>query len=66
MRILASRDGLALMFTLMVRSGGLCPKCFQGTRVTSERWARCRECGERVERRDMDEVAAELREEMTS
>ena len=27
------------------------PKCGHGTRVLSKGWAKCKECGERVERR---------------
>ena len=39
---------------ILLKQGDLCPKCFQGTRATSKRWARCRECGERVERKTLD------------
>ena len=34
----------------LVSIGAMCPKCGHGTRVTSKRWARCKQCGERVPR----------------
>lgn len=59
---LATRTGINLMGALLMGSGAMCPKCCHGTRVTSKRWARCKKCGERVARRDMKDVAAEIRE----
>jgi uncharacterized protein (DUF983 family) len=59
--LLAHRDGLPLVTALLIGSGGMCPDCGHGTRATSKRWAKCKQCGKRVARRSMDEVAAELR-----
>ena len=59
---LATKTGINLMGALLMGSGAMCPKCCHGTRVTSKRWARCKKCGERVERRKMEDVAAEIRE----
>ena len=58
---LATATGINLMGALLMGSGAMCPKCCHGTRVTSKRWARCKKCGERVPRRKMEDVAAELR-----
>ena len=49
--VLAHRVGLGVVLGLLVTSGAMCLKCGYGTRVTSKRWARCKQCGERVERR---------------
>jgi tRNA(Ile2) C34 agmatinyltransferase TiaS len=58
--ILANRTGIAVVATLLMGSGAMCPTCGHGTRVTSKRWAKCKKCGERVARRDMEAVSAEL------
>lgn len=50
---LATKPGLQLFVALLVHQGAMCPKCIFGTRVTSKRWARCKKCGERVERRPL-------------
>ena len=50
---LATKDGLELFVGLLFHVGAMCPKCSYGTRVTSKRWAKCKKCGERVERREM-------------
>jgi hypothetical protein len=50
---LATKDGLELFVGLLFHIGAMCPKCSYGTRVTSKRWAKCKKCGERVERREM-------------
>ena len=47
-RPLAHKDGINLIFGLLMASGAMCPKCGFGTRVTSKNWARCKKCGERV------------------
>lgn len=60
-RLLAHRDGVALMLTLLMGSGAMCPSCGHGTRVTSKRWARCKACGKRVSRRARDDVANEIK-----
>ena len=50
---LANSNHLALVLACMMFSGGMCPKCGHGTRVTSKRWAKCKKCGKRCERRDL-------------
>ena len=54
--VLARRDGVGLVFALLVLQGAACPKCGHGTRATSKRWARCKACGHRVERRPLPRV----------
>lgn len=54
---LATLGGIELMLALMVGSGGMCIKCGHGTRVTSKRWAKCKSCGHRNQRRPMEDVA---------
>ena len=49
---------LALM--LLVGSGAMCPKCGYGTRATSKRWAKCKKCGHRVERKPMEQIAQQF------
>jgi predicted Zn-ribbon and HTH transcriptional regulator len=55
-RPLAHKDGITLVFGLLMASGAMCPKCGFGTRVTSKKWARCKKCGERVERVKMSDI----------
>ena len=55
-RPLAHKDGIRLVFVLLMASGAMCPKCGFGTRVTSKRWAHCKKCGERVERVKMSDI----------
>lgn len=55
---LARKDGIALVLGLLLGAGAMCPKCGFGTRVTSKRWAKCKRCGERVERRPMPSLTA--------
>ena len=50
---LATKRGMELMVEILFHTGAMCPKCCFGTRVTSKRWARCKRCGERVERREL-------------
>ena len=50
---LATQQGLDMMLTLLVHTGAMCPKCGFGTRRTSKRWAKCKKCGERVERKEL-------------
>ena len=50
---LATKRGLEMMLTLLFHTGAMCQKCCFGTRVTSKRWAKCKKCGERVERREL-------------
>ena len=47
---LATMTGLGLVLGILLRDGAMCPKCGHGTRATSKRWARCKKCGERVQR----------------
>jgi len=51
--LLATRQGVELVIGILVYMGAMCPKCAFGTRVTSKRWARCKRCGERVERKSL-------------
>lgn len=51
-----AKDGIKLVFGLLMASGAMCPKCGFGTRVTSKKWARCKKCGERVERVKMSDI----------
>ena len=53
---LCTEEGLALFVGLLSYSGAMCPKCGHGTRRTSKRWAKCKKCGERVERRSLDSI----------
>ena len=53
---LAHKDGPALLMALLFYQGAMCPKCGHGTRVTSKRWAKCKKCGEKVERRELPKV----------
>ena len=48
---LAHKKGIGLVLGIMIYKGDMCHKCGHATRVTSKRWARCKKCGERVERR---------------
>ena len=50
LKILAHQDGLALVCGLLRYSGAMCP-CGSGTRKTSKRWAVCKACGTRIERK---------------
>ena len=50
---LATKQGLELFISALFHVGAMCPKCGFGTRVTSKRWATCKKCGERVERREL-------------
>lgn len=58
MGILAHKDGAPLVIGLLLAKGALCPECGHATRVTSKRWAKCKQCGARVERKTWDEVTA--------
>lgn len=55
-RPLAHKTGIQVVLGLLVASGGMCPKCGFGTRVTSKNWARCKKCGERVKRVKMSDI----------
>ena len=57
LKILAHKDGLALVYGLLLYSGAMCP-CGSATRKTSKRWARCKKCGARIERKPYPERAA--------
>ena len=48
---LATENGLQKVLGVLLYLGAMCPKCGHGTKVTSKRWAKCKRCGERVERR---------------
>lgn len=62
-RPLAHKDGIRLVFGLLMASGAMCPKCGFGTRVTSKKWARCKKCGERVERVKMEDIKVVRRQQ---
>lgn len=48
---LCKRPHMELFLAILVSTGAICPECGHGTRVTSKRWARCKKCDKRVERR---------------
>jgi tRNA(Ile2) C34 agmatinyltransferase TiaS len=50
---LAHRAGIAAFFGALYHMGALCPKCESATRPTSKKWAKCKKCGERVERKEL-------------
>lgn len=60
---LATQQGLDLFVGVLLHKGAMCPVCFYGTRATSKRWAKCKKCGERVERRNLDALIAAHNEE---
>lgn len=47
----ATKTGIELMFAILIHKGAMCPKCGYATKATSKRWAKCKKCGERVERK---------------
>jgi tRNA(Ile2) C34 agmatinyltransferase TiaS len=51
--VLAHQEGIRIFIALLVHRGALCPKCAFGTRVVSKKWAKCKKCGDRIERRKM-------------
>jgi len=53
---LANKNHLSFFLEVLVAMGALCPVCGKGTRRTSKRWARCKECGERVRRHTEEEI----------
>lgn len=53
--VFSTTEGLETVCTLLVYMGAMCPLCAHGTRVTSKRWAKCKKCGNRVERRKLPE-----------
>ena len=55
---LANLDHLEVFLRALVYKGAMCPKCGHATRVTSKRWAKCKKCGERVERRELPKEPA--------
>jgi len=56
---LANEEHLELFLRMLVYTGAACPKCGHGTRRTSKRWAKCKKCGERVERRELPQSPAQ-------
>lgn len=48
---LASLPFLRAVVGILAYKGDTCPKCGHGTRAKSKRWAECKRCCERVERR---------------
>jgi len=51
--VLSHRRGLELFISALLHMGALCPQCGHGTRRTSKRWAKCKNCGQRIERREL-------------
>ncbi len=49
----AHKDGISTLFEILHAMGAICPKCGYGTRVVSKRFAKCKKCGEKVERREL-------------
>jgi tRNA(Ile2) C34 agmatinyltransferase TiaS len=58
---LANRDHLEVFVGLLLLGGALCPKCGHGTRAAGQKWRKCKQCGERVPRRDLETLTAEER-----
>jgi exosome complex RNA-binding protein Csl4 len=54
---LANRNHLGLVLAILIHIGGMCPKCGHGTRSTSKKWAVCKKCGNRCERKPSPEAA---------
>ncbi len=52
---LATKGGLEIVLALLMHTGAMC-RCGHGTRATSKRWAKCKKCGARVERREIKEA----------
>jgi uncharacterized protein (DUF983 family) len=52
----ATKTGVEMIVGLLCLTGSMCPKCGYGTRRTSKRWARCKQCGDRVARCDIKDV----------
>ena len=51
---LATESGIRLFLACLMAQGAMCPKCGHGTSVTSKRWAKCKSCGERVRRNELE------------
>lgn len=49
----ANLEHLETFLQVLAYCGGMCPKCGYATRKTSKRWARCKKCDTRVERREL-------------
>lgn len=54
--VLATRDGVSLVFGLLLASGCMCDECGYATRKTSKNWAVCKKCGKRIPRCEISEV----------
>jgi len=62
-----ARESDLLVFTaLMMLAGFQCGACGFGTRVTSKKWARCKRCGTRMQRRTVKEAGEILKRETGS
>lgn len=53
--LLATKQGLTDLYSVLIYCGDMCPKCGYGTRKTSKNWARCKQCNERIPRRPLPE-----------
>ena len=59
---LAHKDGIALVFGILIERGDMCPSCGFATRKMSARWAKCKKCGMRIYRGKISDVAAQPNE----
>jgi len=57
--VFSSKQGITLFVAMALAEGVMCPRCGYGTRRTSKRWARCKKCGHRVERRTLGQPRVE-------
>ena len=53
---LANERHLGVFLCVLFATGAMCHECGYGTRVTSKRWAKCKQCGARVERRSLESL----------
>jgi hypothetical protein len=51
---LATKPGILGLFAILLQNGDMCPKCGYGTRVINKRWNKCKRCGEKVARPEID------------
>lgn len=54
--LFAHKEGISLMFGLLITGGAMCPRCGHGTRAISKKWALCKKCGVKVQRVKMEDI----------